>query len=52
MSMPVTVCAERDQIRFIIVSRMTSKLEVMDFERLHGAASLASPTVALQYLAM
>jgi hypothetical protein len=52
MDLRVTTCTKCDEIRFIIVARLASKLEMMDFEIFHGTARLASPTVALENFAV
>jgi len=44
--------AQGNEIVFAVLSTLASEFNVMDFEPLHGATRLASPTVALQYLAM
>ena len=44
--------AQRDQVLFLVATRMASELEVVHLQVLHAAAHLASPAVALQHLAM
>jgi len=48
----MAVCAECDQVLFLVAARLASEFEVVDLEVLHIAAELASPAVALQHLPM
>jgi hypothetical protein len=48
----VTVSTKRYEIAFVVVSRLTSKLQVVDFEIFHRTTLLASPAIALENLAM
>jgi hypothetical protein len=43
----VTSLAECDEIGFIIVTGMASKLEVMDLQVFHCSATLTPPAIAL-----
>ena len=52
MRLFVTFGAQSDQILFLITTRSTSEFEMVHLEVLHATAHLASPTVALQHLAM
>jgi len=52
MDARVAFGAERDQIVFLVATRMAAEFEVMHLQALHAAANLASPAVALQHLAM
>jgi len=42
----MAIRAKRDEIIFCVLARVAAKLLMMDFEACHGAAELASPTVA------
>ena len=44
--------AERDQILFLVATRMAPELQVVHLEFVHLAASLASPAIALQHPSM
>ena len=44
--------AERDQVLFLVATRLASQFEVMHLQALHATADLAAPAVALQYLAV
>src|ERR1019366_6021518 len=48
----VTFSAQRDQVRFLVASRLAAEFEVMDLQILHAPAELTSPAVALQHLAV
>ena len=48
----VTICAQRDQVLFLVATRLAAELEVVYLQVLHATAILAAPTVALQHLAM
>jgi hypothetical protein len=41
--------AKRDEIIFIIISRVAPELLMMDFQVCHRAAELAAPTIAPQH---
>ena len=44
--------AQRDQVLFLVATRLAAEFEVMHLQVLHTTANLAPPAVALQYLAM
>ena len=44
--------AQRDQVLFLVATRMAAEFEVVYLQVLHAAANLASPAVALQHLAV
>ena len=44
--------AQRDQVLFLVATRMAAEFEVVYLQVLHAAADLASPAVALQHLPM
>jgi hypothetical protein len=48
----VAFSAQRDQIRFLVATRVAAKFEVVYLQILHATANLASPAVALQHLPM
>jgi hypothetical protein len=50
MDASMTVPAERDQVIFEVVARVTAKLFVVDFQVCHCAARLTSPAIATQHL--
>ncbi len=50
MNAGVTLCAERNQVLLGVVARVAAILPMMDFQVRHGAALLASPTIAAQHL--
>jgi hypothetical protein len=45
----MAIHAKRDEIIFIIISRVAAKSLMMDFEIRHGTAELASPPVAAKH---
>jgi hypothetical protein len=47
MHLFVTFGAQRDQILFLVVARLTAEFEMVYLEVLHATADLASPAVAL-----
>ena len=52
MHLFVAFGAQSDQILFHIATRVAAEFEVMHLQLLHASADLASPSVALQHLAM
>ena len=48
----VTPLTKGYEVLLLIAARMAAERLVMDLQPLHAAAHLATPTVALQYLAM
>jgi hypothetical protein len=48
----VTLGAQRDQVLFLIATRLAPKFEVVYLQMLHATADLASPAVAFQHLAV
>lgn len=48
----VAFSAQRNQVVFLITTRVAAKFEVMYLQILHAAAKLASPAVAFQHLPM
>ncbi|MGA3319151.1 MAG: hypothetical protein ABSC64_22270 [Candidatus Korobacteraceae bacterium] len=44
--------AERDQVLFLVATRLAPQFEVMHLQALHATADLTSPAVALQYLSL
>jgi hypothetical protein len=44
--------AHRDQVLFLVATRVAAELEVVDLKVLHAPAELAAPAVTLQHLAM
>jgi hypothetical protein len=48
----VACSAERNQILFHVAARLAPEFEVVHLQVLHGAARLAPPAVAFQYLPM
>jgi hypothetical protein len=49
---PVTIHAYGDQICFIVGSRSTSKLEMMNLQLFHRSTVLTVPAVALENLSV
>lgn len=45
----VAFSAHRDQVLFLVGTRLASQFEVMHLQVLHPAAGLAAPAVALQH---
>ena len=52
MHLFVAFGAQGDQVLFLVATRSTSEFEMVYLEVLQATAGLASPTVALQHLAM
>jgi hypothetical protein len=52
MHLFVAFGAQSDQILFHIATRVAAEFEVVHLQLLHASADLASPSVALQHLAM
>jgi len=52
MSSLVTDPAERDQICFVIMSRLTTKLQMMHLKIVHRSTDLATPAISLKNLEM
>jgi hypothetical protein len=52
MRLFVALSAKRDQVLFLVATRLAPQFEVMDLQVLQTTASLASPAVALQHLPM
>jgi len=48
----MTVRANCDQIRFVVIPELTPELQVVNFEILHRTASLASPAISLENASM
>jgi hypothetical protein len=48
----VAFSAQRDQVLFLVATRLAAEFEVVNLQILHAPADLASPAVALQYLPM
>ena len=48
----VAFSAQRDQVVFLIAAGLAAEFEVVHLQLLHASADLASPSVALQHLAM
>jgi hypothetical protein len=46
----MALSTKRYEIIFLVVSKVTSKLNVMDLKVLQAAAMLATPAVSVQYL--
>ena len=44
--------AERDQVLFLVATRLAPQFEVMHLQALHATADLATPAVALENLPM
>ena len=44
--------AQRDQVLFLVATRLAAEFEVVHLQVLHATADLASPAVALQHLPM
>jgi hypothetical protein len=44
--------AQRDQVRFLVATRLAAEFEVVHLQVLHAAAELASPAVAFQHQAV
>ena len=44
--------AQRDQVLFLVSTRLASEFEMVHLQVLHATANLASPAVALQHLPM
>ncbi len=44
--------AERDQVRFLVTTRVTAEREMVHLQVLHAPAELAAPAVTLQHLAV
>jgi hypothetical protein len=45
MDLRVTLCTERDQVQFAIVSTLTAEFLMMNFEITHRSAGLAPPAI-------
>lgn len=48
VAFPVTVGAERDQIRHHIVTKLAPRFHVMDLQTFHGTALLTAPGISFQ----
>jgi hypothetical protein len=46
MQLFVTFSAQRDQVLFLVATRLTSEFEMVYLQALHATADLASPSVA------
>jgi len=52
MGSAVTDPTEGDQICFVVISRLTSKLQMMHLKVLHRSTHLATPAISLKNLEM
>jgi hypothetical protein len=51
MHSQVTTIAKCDQVFFAVISRVASKLDVMELQALHASTALTAPAIAFQNLA-
>ena len=52
MRQRVAFPAQRDQVPFLVSTRLAAEFEVVHLQVLHAPADLTSPAVSLQHLAM
>jgi DNA-binding helix-hairpin-helix protein with protein kinase domain len=48
----VTIHAQRDQVRFVVVAAPAPEVQMMYLQALHRPTGLTSPAIALKHLAM